>query len=489
MTVAPTDRGQHNAGKPTDPGKLRPVGDGDALPPSSIEAEEQVIGSVLHLGTIPDGVTLAPDDFYRPAHRTIWQAIQARHGAEQPITPALVVIDLARGGVLDDLGGQDVLIHLWEHADAPSHAAVYAAEVARTAQERHVYDLGHRLSAFLARAGAHPTPGQMAYVADLANQIAALAGAPTGPTAEAPVELDAFLAEPDPEYDWLIEGLIERGDRLILTGGEGGGKSTLLRQLSVQGSSGIHPFDPGREVPPIRVLIVDVENSRSQIRREIRPLRLAAKDRYEPGRLHLVPHPQGLDLYECPEDVAWLEQQIIATSPDLLIIGPLYKLASGDPTEERVARAVAAVLDRLRTVHGFALIVEAHTPHATGGNKRPTRPYGASLWLRWPEFGIHIEGQSGMLTHWRGQREERDWPTILQKGGAWPWTCRTSPREDVWGRIIDFTIRKQKVLPQREMADALNVAKGTVQRAIDEHRVEWNGLCADIESLAAEVSS
>lgn len=55
-------------------------------------------------------------------------------------------------------------------------------------------------------------------------------------------ELDQFLAEPEPDYDWLIPDILERGDRVILTGGEGAGKSTLLRQIGVQCASGIHPF-------------------------------------------------------------------------------------------------------------------------------------------------------------------------------------------------------------------------------------------------------
>jgi ATPase subunit of ABC transporter with duplicated ATPase domains len=63
------------------------------------------------------------------------------------------------------------------------------------------------------------------------------------------LDLDAFLAEPDPEYDWLIPGLLERGDRVIVTGQEGKGKSTLLRQIGVQVAAGIHPFTLDDIVP------------------------------------------------------------------------------------------------------------------------------------------------------------------------------------------------------------------------------------------------
>ena len=33
------------------------------------------------------------------------------------------------------------------------------------------------------------------------------------------------------------------------------------------------------------------------------------------------------------------------------------------------------------------------------------RPYGASIWMRWPEFGLHIT-DTGQLKHWRGDRDE-----------------------------------------------------------------------------------
>jgi AAA domain len=128
--------------------------------------------------------------------------------------------------------------------------------------------------------------------------------------------------------------------------------------------------------------------------------------------------PQGIDLYGDAASAAWLEARIRRATPDLLILGPLYKLAGDDPISEEVARKVASVLDDLRVRYGFALLIEAHVPHGQGGN-RPERPYGASMWLRWPEFGLHL-AQTGMLTHWRGQRDEREWPAVLKRGGEWP---------------------------------------------------------------------
>lgn len=241
------------------------------------------------------------------------------------------------------------------------------------------------------------------------------------PTTSDPAqELDAFLAEPDPDHDWLIPEVLERGDRLVLTGPEGGGKSTLLRQLGVQIAAGTHPFTL-EKIDPVRVLLVDLENSTRQVRRSMRPLRLAAGDRYQVGYLHVKVEPAGIDLFGHAADRDWLADRVQETAAEVLILGPLYKLAAGDPTLEEVARTVAATLDHLRADHGLAVILEAHTPHAANGNRRPTRPYGASLWLRWPEFGKHLD-PGGRLSDWRGPRDERTWPRSLKRGGEWPWT-------------------------------------------------------------------
>ena len=291
----------------------------------------------------------------------------------------------------------------------------------------------------------------------------------------APVELDEFLGQPDPEYDWLIPGLVERGDRVILTGPEGYGKSTLLRQVGVQAAAGVHPFNVTTLVAPLRVLILDLENSARHTRRELRLLRLAAGDRYrpEPGLLVRC-RPEGIDLLDV-DDGAWLLDLAATAQPDLIITGPIYKLANGDPTEERTAKVASVWLDRVRTQVGCALVIEAHVPYAAGGKKRPERPYGASLWSRWPEFGLYLS-EEGHLRHWRGQRDEREWPAALQRGGEWPWTPVTRPEDLRWARTVELCRDAGDQLSTRDLAGLLGVGVATVHRMVAKHRAEWDAL-------------
>lgn len=251
---------------------------------------------------------------------------------------------------------------------------------------------------------------------------------------EAPPELAPdlwqFLAMADDEYDWVVPGLLERGDRLMLTGHEGLGKSMLTRQLATAAAAGIGPFRTAMAFKPRRVLYIDCENSERQSRRKFRPL-ARASERYQrrvpDGGMRLIHRPNGLDLTQ-GDDVEWLLERITAHQPEVLFIGPFYRLHNANLNEELPARRVVTVLDRARNSVGCALVIEAHAGHGNHINERDVRPVGSSLLLRWPEFGYGIapiekDKKFVHLRAWRGPRDERNWPKQLMWGDdeGWPW--------------------------------------------------------------------
>jgi replicative DNA helicase len=207
--------------------------------------------------------------------------------------------------------------------------------------------------------------------------------------------------------------------------------STALRQIAVTLSAGIHPFKHYKlSNGPIKVLYIDLENSDVQMRRKLRPMVLQVQkhvDSYDPSNLRIKVKTDGLNLMDRMQ-IRWLMERVEANKPDLLITGPLYKLHDGDMNDEGPAKKVSHVFDMIRTRYNCALILEAHSPYTTGsGGKRLGRPYGASLWSRWPEFGYCLtENEDSedeyLLEAWRGPRDEREWPASLVKGGLYPWT-------------------------------------------------------------------
>jgi 5S rRNA maturation endonuclease (ribonuclease M5) len=255
-------------------------------------------------------------------------------------------------------------------------------------------------------------------------------------TSDEPVKVDLapdlweFIGEADAPYDWVLPGLLERGDRLIWTGFEGLGKSMALRQIAVCAAAGLDPFR-GTDIPKINVLFIDCENSERLSKRKFRPLAAASvttRHRVPDGALRIIHRPEGIDLTR-DDDAAWLFERVTAHKPDLLIIGPFYRLHAANLNEELPARRAVGVLDAARVKADCALIVEAHAGHGEQGKNRSVRPAGSSLLLRWPEFGLGIapagteDDRTVNVLRWRGARDGRDWPERLTWGGEgkWPW--------------------------------------------------------------------
>lgn len=445
-----------------------------ATPANDPAAERAVLGASMLDPTVLDtcAAQITGTAFYDPRHSQIWHALRALHAAGNPTDPIALLDELRRRGEFKPGQLDGPYLHdLYASTPGAAAAAYHAGIIARLARQRRMSALGVRFTQLAGRTNLDAGDIDAAYVEarEHLDDIAPTVG-DTKPTTLR--ELLAEAGDDDP-YDWVVPGLLERHDRLIVTGPEGGGKTTLLRQVGVQVAAGIHPFT-GVPIDPVRVLHVDLENSRRQSRRRFRPLRLAAGLTGDDLPHWVEVRPSGIDLLHLDEH-AWLLGLVDQVQPDLLLTGPLYRMASGDPIEEKTAKAVSAALDRVRD-RGCAIVLEAHTPHATGGSKhRPTRPYGASLWLRWPEFGIHV-AEDGTITHWRGARDEREWPTLLQRGGEWPWTPATDEKQIRWHKIKATREEFGEYMSVREISEATGIARSTIQRLVTgkgPYAVEW----------------
>ncbi|MEG8035045.1 AAA family ATPase [Sphingomonas sp. LR61] len=242
-----------------------------------------------------------------------------------------------------------------------------------------------------------------------------------------PLYLDEVLAVPDSQ-NWLIPGLLERRDRLVLTGSEGSGKSYFTRQVAIAAASGLHPFD-GRQIEPVRVLAIDAENTVLQWSWNTRYVANMARSygRVDPGRQVLVSAGIRLDLTR-QADVDQVHRLIDRHQPDMLLIGPLYKLVPQAINNDDDAAPLIVALDGFRE-RGVAMLMEAHAGHGKSlGGERDLRPRGSAALLGWPEFGLGLrtlEDDDSMVSvvRWRGDRDPRDWPHRLRRGiaGEMPW--------------------------------------------------------------------
>jgi hypothetical protein len=435
-------------------------------PHANTQAEAALISLIIADPiTAPDLLKkVDPEDFYEPRHEIIWTAISA-------VLSNGILPDHA--ALLEQLRtqGDATRVHLHDFTITTTGAIasqdLWYADIVRNAAitRRATTALAQAQQKLHAANGPQEVGAALGAAMDSIDHGLQTLWAAGGPTALHVPNIDEILAgEDDDTYDWVIPGLIEHQERVILTAEEGAGKSTLLRQIGITAASGIHPFS-GEQIPPVTVLHIDVENSLRQSRRRYRPLRIQAGDALNPDLLRVELKVAGLDLTQTP-DRDWLLQITQSIKPDLLLIGPIYKLANGDPTEEKSAKPVAMILDQVRDLTDCALILEAHVAKAPSGQKkRPHEPYGWSGWLRWPELGIFMD-KDGTLKHWRGAREEREWPEKLERGGHWPWSAALTGPDEAWIAIQKARKDAKRPVSLRDLEQMTGFSKSTLGRLV-----------------------
>jgi replicative DNA helicase len=98
------------------------------VPPHSIDAEESLLGAMLLSEQAISAVTgvVTAEDFYRPAHRHIFDAVQALYGSGQGVDPVTVADELDQAGVLESVGGPATLVTLQARTPAITNALHYA---------------------------------------------------------------------------------------------------------------------------------------------------------------------------------------------------------------------------------------------------------------------------------------------------------------------------------------------------------------------------
>src|SRR5689334_16080510 len=107
----------------------------EKLLPQNVEAEAGVLGSLL---ISPDAVAqvadfLVAEDFYREAHRLIYQAVLDLYEIGQPADLITLTDELARRGHLAEVGGASYVSSLANQVPTSRNIRQYAEIVERTA--------------------------------------------------------------------------------------------------------------------------------------------------------------------------------------------------------------------------------------------------------------------------------------------------------------------------------------------------------------------
>lgn len=418
---------------PNEPRHLRPAK--PRVEPVNSEAEQAVVGSMILRADARRTVLDYPvesDDFLDPRLRYTFEAIELLHAAGTAVDVMTVAEKLRVAGRLDDVGGKRALIKLTSIGNS-FNVAAYCETVGTMAGFRRGIDYAGEVA-------------EACYEADLDRLDRVINGGvdrivghlDSGLPREPAKDVLSITERAKIDRKFVVEDLLVPGDRLIVCGGEGSGKTTWLRQFAVQSAAGIHPMTLD-DMPPRRVVHFDLQDSDDQS--DLEYLWLMEKgyntrERIRPGMLRIETRRQGFDILN-RGDARWFEQRI--DGAEIVILGPLYKTFRAQQGKSKhdgaTAEEVCAIYDEILTRTGACLLIEAHSPQGIDNDRAHFRPEGAAQWLRWPEFGMSMkkmrlrEGETEprgvLLGRFRGDRDRsRRWPSALYYGTAeraWPW--------------------------------------------------------------------
>jgi hypothetical protein len=172
--------------------------------------------------------------------------------------------------------------------------------------------------------------------------------------------LDLSMEPPAPQ--WLLDGLVAKGDVTLLTGPPGVGKSWFTMGLTTAVTEGRSEFLGQKVLGQGRVLYVDQENPNDVIYHRLRQLGLGATGHRELRYLWN----QGIRIDRNPDDFL---EEALDFSPELIILDSLTRLHTQD---ENSAGAMSTLFNEgiqpLARETGAAVLLIHHT-NKSGGER------------------------------------------------------------------------------------------------------------------------
>ncbi len=196
------------------------------VPPQALEVESAVLGAMMmDADAVGDVVeVLASDDFYKPAHRKIYEAMLMLFNRNEPIDLATVRAELENTGQLEKCGGPAALIDIADSVLTSAYAGAHARLVQDKAVMRRLISAATKIAQ-----DCHTAPGD---VGDLLDEAEASIFA----ISESRAKQD-FVALAD-----ILPSTFEDIEEYHRKGGGITGMATGFDELD-QMTAGLHPAD------------------------------------------------------------------------------------------------------------------------------------------------------------------------------------------------------------------------------------------------------
>jgi replicative DNA helicase len=331
------------------------------IPLHSIDAEMGTLGSMLLSKRMAEQISssLLAEQFYRPAHQLIFNAMRQLVSLSRPIDFLTLKDELTARGQLEDCGGEDYILQLAEFVPSAANGEYYAEIVADRSQLRNLDAAGRDIMAI-----AHdPDGGDAKDRVDRAEQIVYEVGRKDTGKDFLPIEslakeffvdVDKFLTTGIPligrkvgfrELDEVTTGFKE-GDLVIIGARPAMGKTSLVLDFALNVAR-----DLIRNEARGAVAIFSLEMGADQLTRRMVSMLSGVSTRIlqKEGEL-------SMDKYER-----------LANACDELYQMPIFI----DETSDITALDLRQKCRRLQAERGLSLIIVDYLQLMRGSNRRP----------------------------------------------------------------------------------------------------------------------
>jgi replicative DNA helicase len=120
----------------------------EKIPPQNIEAEQALLGCILidKEAIIKIGDIITPDDFYKEAHKIIYQTMIELFEKREPIDILSLSNRLEEKGELEKIGGRSYLVNLANTVPTSAHILSYAEIIRKKATLRKLIQAGSEIA-------------------------------------------------------------------------------------------------------------------------------------------------------------------------------------------------------------------------------------------------------------------------------------------------------------------------------------------------------
>ena len=187
----------------------------------------------------------------------------------------------------------------------------------------------------------------------------------------------------DPMPKQVIEGVLHKGSKMIISGSSKAGKTLSLLHLGLAAANGSTWL--GHRTTTSKVIYLDFELKKRIAARRIAEM-VNANDQYDPKNqnfMYCSLRGQSRTL----EDLVYHIEDLEDHRPDLVIVDPFYKLATG--ADENDAGAIGEIVNRMEKFSERLDCSFVYAHHFSKGNKSDTdhidRASGSGVFARDPD--------------------------------------------------------------------------------------------------------